>query len=266
MSVMRLNQSAPRAVIEGLVLAIALTGLSYIVGALFGWLPNGVNWWEFGAVFTSYWCTYLCVMQRRINYPLGAISSALYCVLFVQQDLVASALLNGYLVIALVYGWLRWRKDSNARPVTRVSLKATPLYILTTAVFYGGAVWLVTAFGGSFAPLDTVILIGTILAQFLMDNKKIENWVIWAIVDVVAIYVYFSSGLPIATFQYVFFLANTVWGFFEWKRSYDAKRVIQYGQIVEGPTKGVFILPDDELPPMVHDEDWNFPNVPEKNS
>lgn len=207
--------------VESICVAILATGLSYIVAALAGWIPNGVNYLEAFAVFTSYMATYLSVKQRRFNYPLGAISSVAYCILFFQQGLVASALLNAYLAPALIYGWYRWRSDADARPVRRVidEPKWIPVYLIVTAVAYLGALGVATAFGGQIAPADALILIGTMLAQFLLDNKRIETWMVWAVVNIAAIYVYFTAGLPLAGVQYILFLANTVWGYIAWRQT-----------------------------------------------
>ena len=120
------------------------------------------------------------------------------------------------------YGWFRWKSDDNTRPVRRVEAKWIPVYVLTTAAFYGGVLFLVNLAGGTLAATDTVILIGTMLAQFLLDNKRIETWYVWMIVNVFAIYTYFTAGLALAAFQYVFFLANTFYGLYMWKQSKQA--------------------------------------------
>lgn len=209
-----------RDVTESTAIGIVLTGISYIVGLLLGWVTfESLNWLEVFAVFTSYCCTYLCVKERRINYPIGALSSGAYALLFFQSGLMASAILNIYLVPTLVYGWIRWRKDTNTRPVTHVTNRMISVYIAIALIGYGGAVAIGHLLGGSMAWTDSVILAGTILAQFLLDNKKLENWIVWAIVNVFAIYTYTSSGLPLVAFQYIFFLANTVYGYISWKRS-----------------------------------------------
>lgn len=210
--------SARRDVAESLLVGTALTGLSYIVGLAAGWITE-LNWLELFAVFTSYACTYLCVKERRINYPVGAISTAAYAVLFLQNGLLLSAILNAYLVPTLVYGWFRWRKDTHTRPVTNVSLKMVPVYLLVAGVGYAGAAYISQLLGGSMAWADAMILTATILAQFLLDNKKLETWAVWAIVNVFAIYTYATTGLPLVAFQYVFFLMNTVYGFVIWRRS-----------------------------------------------
>lgn len=208
--------------IESAVIGAVLTGLSYIIGLLAGWISlSALNWLEVFAVFTAYSSVYLSVRERRLNYPVGAISSAAYAVLFLQSGLISSAILNAYMVPALVYGWIRWRTDSNTRPITHVALKWVPAYVGITVAGYLGATFFSQSFGGSLAWTDSVILAGTILAQFLMDNKKLENWVIWGIVNIFAIYTYASTGLPLVAVQYVLFLLNTGYGFIEWKRSKD---------------------------------------------
>lgn len=210
---------------------------SFLMGFLLTWVSYGitnlfitnveVNLLEMFAVVTSYACTWLCVLESRANYPIGVITTASYCLLFIQFDLVASAIVNAYLVFQLAYGWFRWGRDENTRPVQHVAWRWLPMYGLVTAVAYLGALGLTKAFGGSLALTDSVILVGTILAQFLLDNKKIETWLVWVVVNVFAIYTYFNADLPLAGFQYIFFLINTAIGYAMWNKSMkDAK--VQY--------------------------------------
>lgn len=216
-----LNRDVPTSFAVGVV----LTTTSYVVGFLFGWIDS-VNWLEATAVFTSYSCTYLCVKQRRFNYPIGAVSTAAYCLLFWQQGLYASMALNAYLTPALLYGWVRWRSDEATRPVTRVAARWVPVYALAAGIALVGGLAVNTAFGGSFAATDTIILVGSILAQFLLDNKKIETWLVWVAVDIIAVWQYIASGLFIAGVQYLFFLANAIWAFTLWRASMKAGRAL----------------------------------------
>lgn len=211
-------------VFDSLIIAFLLTALSYTVGLAMHW-ESSLNWLEVFAVLTSYSCTYLCVKERRLNYPIGAISTAAYSVLFLQSHLLASAVLNVYLTPTLLYGWIRWRKDKDTRPVTHVALWQIPLYLLIAAAGYVGASLLSHQLGGSMAWTDAVILVGTIIAQFLLDNKKLENWGVWTLVNGFAIYTYLASGLYLVAFQYLFFLLNTFYGYIVWKRSMHDKSI-----------------------------------------
>ena len=200
------------------LVGVAATAISFAAARALGGSVD-LGGLEAFAVFTSYSCTYLAVRQRRINYVVGMTSTAAYAVLFQRQDLYASMVLNLYLTPALIYGWFRWNRDSDTRPVTNLTWRSLPIYAAVTGVFYAGAVLVIDSFDGQMARWDAVILIGSMLAQFLLDNKKLENWIVWAVVNVVAIYVYAQAELYLAAAQYVLFLLNTVYGYWCWKRT-----------------------------------------------
>jgi nicotinamide mononucleotide transporter len=205
--------------IQGAVIGAFLTALSYVVAIQVNWITT-VDWLEAFAVFTSYVCTFLCVMERRINYPIGAASTVAYCVLFYRFDLNASMAINAFLSVYLLYGWIRWRADEDTRPITRMSASNWLLTLAVTAVGYGIVVALSSAFGGALVWTDAVILVGTLAAQFTLDNKHRETWLIWVVVNIFAIYTYFTTELFLVGFQYIFFLLNAIWAFTVWTRSY----------------------------------------------
>jgi nicotinamide mononucleotide transporter len=200
--------------------AAILTPASYWLGHLPGWNAK-VEWLEAFAVATSFASTALCVLQRRFNYVFGAVSTSLYALLFFRHGLIASALLNIYLTPQLVYGWFRWRRDAVTRPVTWLvaDRRWIPAYLAVTGAAYVGAVWLVGLLGGQLAWADSAILAGSVLAQFLLDNKRIETWFVWFAVNLIAIWTYFTAGLVVAGMQYIVFLISAVLGFVAWLRS-----------------------------------------------
>lgn len=215
------GQSLSTHMTQALSLGVFLTGLSYAIGLFLNW-TDGLNLLEVFAVFTSYVCTYLCVVERRINYPIGAVSNAAYCVLFAQWGLVGSSFVTGYLTLSLVYGWFRWKNDDNTRPVTLMDYRWLPAYLAVAAVSFIGALFLYPLFNQPVVWTDAIILVGSVIAQLMLDNKKLENWIVWAVVNVFAIYTYFHQGLALAGFQYIFFLLNVFYGFYMWQQSRKA--------------------------------------------
>jgi nicotinamide mononucleotide transporter len=127
--------------------------------------------------------------------------------------------LNVYLVPTLIYGWFIWGKDENTKPVEFVSWKMWPVYLGVTALTYLILYAITTKMNATLAYMDSFLLVGSILAQWLMDRKKIENWLIWTIVNVVSIYTYWEAGLVVLAIQFIFFLLNAFWGLYEWRRS-----------------------------------------------
>jgi nicotinamide mononucleotide transporter len=208
--------------VHSIVYGTILTAVSYIVALQFNWITE-LNYLEVFAVFTSYVCTILCVMQSRTNYVWGVISVAALSVLFFQSELYSSMVLNLYLIPTLIWGWFRWRRDEITRPVTFVGMYWWPVYLFLTLSLWYTLVQISTAMGATLPVNDSFILAASILAQFLLDQKKIETWVVWFTVNVVAIKTYSDAGLALVAFQYVFFLVNTMIGGYAWYKSMKVK-------------------------------------------
>lgn len=202
-----------------LLIGAVLTSISYIVAMHFAWIDH-LDWLEISAVFTSYVCTVLCVWETRTNYIWGAVSVVLLTILFYEQKLYSSAILNAYLAPTLIWGWYRWKPDNDTRPVSLVSINWWPAYLLLTFDVWYALSSYVKTLGGALAGMDSFILAASILAQFLLDQKKLENWFIWSAVNVVAIYTYSSAGLYVVAIQYIFFLLNSFYGIYMWLDSY----------------------------------------------
>jgi nicotinamide mononucleotide transporter len=212
------------AALIGLGLSVATFILAYSVG----WMSGPPNWFEVAGATINYGATYLSIKQRRLAYLLGIVASAAFATAYFQYGLLASSVLSLYLVGTLIYGYFRWGKDQNTRPVHHLSWKWAPIYVLVTAAVYVGAALTVQAFGGQFAFWDAAILVLTIAAQFLLDNKVIETWFVWTLVNIVGVIVYFSSGLYFAAFQQLIFGIANLWGYLAWRKTMKAPEPVVY--------------------------------------
>jgi len=217
--------------LDSIGIAFVLTAFSYWVGMSLGWITE-LNYLEVFAVFTSYSCTWLCSVQSRLNYPVGVITTAAYSVLFWQWGMPALALFNLYLVFSLAYGWFRWGSDDNTREVTLTSLNGYVFYALVGAVlvglFLGANMWLNPTGISEINPIDMWLAVFSGIAQLMLDNKKLENWVVWAGINIFSIPFFLSSGMTLVAFQYIFFLANTVIGFTLWYKSMNLHKEPNY--------------------------------------
>lgn len=204
------------------IAGVVLTVGSYGIAVAAGWTTfDALSPLEVAAVFTSYICTVMCVYQTRWNYPVGVITTFLYSWLFFRLQMYAVAMFNLYLVFSLAYGWFRWGPDSETRPVSRI---AGPWWLGYLAV--GWAIWLLLAgvnwfFGVTITNVEIAITVLSGVAQFMLDNKKIENWLVWAVVNILSIWFYFQGELYLVALQYVFFLFNTAFGFARWRTTND---------------------------------------------
>lgn len=202
-------------------LGIALTALSYGICLIFG-IPFTFNWLEFLAVATSYSCTILFMLQKRVAYFYGIISTFFLCLFFYSVSLPALALFNGILVVSLLYGWWRWGPDGKPIPVTRIDnvkswLGYGSFFILVGSLF--------AAIIGVGSKMDLTLAAGSATAQLMLDNKKIETWLLWIVVNILSIAFFINQGLIIMAIQFIAFLINAVVALVRWKKDLKKENV-----------------------------------------
>ena len=197
-----------------IILGIALTALSFAICLLFG-IPITFNWLEFIAVATSYTCTILFMLQKRVAYFYGVISTFFLCLFFLSQGVLALAIFNGILVVSLIYGYWRWGPDGKPIPVTRIeTLKSFSGYALFFLLI--GALFSLIVGTGS--KMDLSLAAGSATAQLMLDNKKIENWLVWIIINVFSIYFFIQVGFILLAIQFAFFLINALVALYRWNK------------------------------------------------
>ena len=200
-------------------LGVVLTLASYAFAYAVGWDVQ-FNWLDATAVGTSYACTWLCVAQSRLNYVFGIVSVALYSYLFWLAGYNALALFNLYLVGSLVYGWFRWGKDSNPRLVRSLKLDMWTLGYASIGIAIALACIVVNIyFPGTFRPVDIWITALSGVAQVMLDNKRLQTWYVWFVVNIMSMYTFYHDAMYIVLLQYVFFTINVFIGAISWKRS-----------------------------------------------
>lgn len=216
-----MNEKSLSSFLWATVAGVILTGISIWVGTIFQWVdPMQLNTLEVFAVFTSYVCTILCSFQSRWNYPVGILTTFIYSWLFFTYEAYAMAAFNLYLVFSLIFGYWRWGSDEDTKPVTKLKFDWWLVgYAGLGLAIYGALYICNTYFGMTITNPELWATVLSGVAQFMLDNKRLENWIVWAIVNIISIGFYSSIGLHLVAFQYVFFLGNTVFGYYMWRKS-----------------------------------------------
>ncbi|MBX9644521.1 MAG: nicotinamide riboside transporter PnuC [Novosphingobium sp.] len=63
---------------------------------------------------------------------------------------------------------------------------------------------------------DSAVAGASIAAQLLLNMRRIENWVLWVVIDVASIVLFYSRDLYFLLALYLAFLAISVIGLREW--------------------------------------------------
>jgi nicotinamide mononucleotide transporter len=67
---------------------------------------------------------------------------------------------------------------------------------------------------------DSFIMVMSIVTTFYMIEKKIESWIIWIIVDILATYLYFDRNLKLYSLLYFIYCFIAAYGLYFWIREY----------------------------------------------
>ena len=59
----------------------------------------------------------------------------------------------------------------------------------------------------------------SIVGQYMLNTKIVENWLIWAIVDVIYVFMFIDQKLYLTAILYAFFVVLCLKGLFDWRRS-----------------------------------------------
>lgn len=174
------------------------------------------------AVIFGLLCVGFSVRQSIWTWPTGLVQVSLYVVIFYQAKLYSDVILHVIYVGVQFFGWYQWLhggKDHGRLPVSELSGRARGGWI-TTAIL-GSAAW-----GSGMSSLtdaalpygDAFTTVASLIAQWLMAKKKIENWLFWIVVDVVAVGIYTVKELYLTAGLYGVFLVMCVLGYRAWKR------------------------------------------------
>lgn len=179
---------------------------------------------EFLAFGFGIWSVWLAKKANIWVYPTGIIGTTITMYLFFTDRLLGDMLMNAYYSLMSLYGWWEWARmkhGQRVRSIERMNERerywAVGLVILTMLVTY--AVYRLTNTEmntSNFVDIFTSGLFFT--AMWLMARKKIENWTLWIIADVITIPLYAYRGWGMLSVQYVIFTILAVQGYIAWKK------------------------------------------------
>ena len=73
--------------------------------------------------------------------------------------------------------------------------------------------------GVALPQLDAALTTASLVAQWMMTRKLLENWTLWIVLDVAYVGMFIFKGLYLTAANYAVYLALAVLGHVAWKRS-----------------------------------------------
>jgi len=181
------------------------------------------GWMEVFGFLTGAACVALLVRQNIWNWPLGIANNLAFIVLFYRTGLYADVGLQGFYIVISVYGWWSWLhggRDHGALAVSRVRPAVGLVLALAVALITAGLTWLLRRYTNSTVPvLDSLITALSLVAQFMMTRKWIENWPVWIVANCISVGLLIYKGLYVTSALYLVYQVLCVMGLLEWRRA-----------------------------------------------
>jgi nicotinamide mononucleotide transporter len=178
---------------------------------------------EIVAVILALAMVFCNIREIHWGWPLAIASSLLYFLLFREHRLYGDASLQLFFAAVSFWGWLQWlrghRADGSALHVARLKPRGVALAVLAGAVLWPATGWFLKTYTDTDVPWwDAFPTALSVVGQFLLGRKFIENWIVWIVVNAVGVALFGYKGLWLTAGLYTVFIALSFVGWREWKR------------------------------------------------
>lgn len=178
---------------------------------------------EIAAVAFTLVNVWLAVKENIWCWPPGIVGVALYGIVFYRSNLYANAALQVVYLVLSIHGWYEWLHGGAGRTELRMS-SATPRQwrvCMVAGVAGTGLVILLLRWttDAAFPFWDALTTSFSLVAQWMMNKKLVENWILWIAVDVIYVPLCFFRSLPLTAALYALFCVMAWRGLVEWRRS-----------------------------------------------
>jgi nicotinamide mononucleotide transporter len=185
------------------------------------------NRWEILAVVFGIISVYLSTREHIWSWPTALINVGLYFVVFYEAKLYADMGLQVVYFGLSLYGWYEWLYGGENRTELHVSRTSRTLGVRLAIIGVVCAAALGTAlarFTDAALPyLDSATTSTSLVAQWMMTRKILENWAVWMVVDVVYVGMFIFKKLYLTAGLYSVFFVLAAMGYVQWKRSLTAR-------------------------------------------
>lgn len=191
-----------------------------LLGSWFHAIPFSIT--EDLGFITGALTVWLTVVENIWNFPIGIANDIFFFILFLQASLFADMSLQVLYIILGFQGWYLWLRGGKNQTVLLVS-NISKRELLILAVIAGLATYAMTIYLQHIqdsAPFwDALTTVLSIVAQYMLNKKFLENWYCWILADIIYIPLYAYKQLYLTSAVYLIFLAMCLLGLRAWIRS-----------------------------------------------
>lgn len=171
---------------------------------------------------------YCNIREIHWGWPLAILSSVLYGLVFWNSQLYGEASLQVMFILTALWGWHQWRKGTQSvnpdvQTVSPLKISQLNSIELKQAAAATLLAWPVMAYflnrytDSDVAIWDALVTTLSLLGQYLLAKKKIENWWVWLVVNIITVGLMLVKSLWLTALLYVLFAILSYIGLKAWR-------------------------------------------------
>lgn len=163
--------------------------------------------------------TYFYIKANANAWKVGIFATSLNTILYVSQGIYGQAILEGLYFASMWYGLWQWQtKSDTTLKIRSLSLPQTLTYGFIVLLCVPLCTTLLQQIGSDIAIWDATICILSLIAQWFVCKKIIQNWILWFIIDAMIIFMHFHKGIPFHAILHMIYLTMAVLGYLNWQK------------------------------------------------
>jgi nicotinamide mononucleotide transporter len=167
---------------------------------------------------------WLTIKENIWCFPVGLINVIISLILFFQQKLYSDAIQQIVYIVLLSYGWYKWINGDVRLKALKISFSSAMLLIILfmlCIIFSLAAGYIFKTYTDASLPWwDAGATALSFTAQWMIAKKKIENWILWMVVNVMYVGIYLYKDLFLYAILFFIYLLLAIHGWMEWRKSY----------------------------------------------
>jgi nicotinamide mononucleotide transporter len=184
---------------------------------------SSITWLEIVAFVLAVAMVVLNIRVNALAWPLAIASSLLYFLLFWSSRLYGDASLQIFFAAIAGWGWWQWLRGTDAAghalSVRRLGAPGRVAALAALLIAWPALALFLRRFTDTDVPWwDAFPTAASVIGQWLLGRKYVENWPTWIVVNVVATALFAYKGLWLTVVLYAVFVVMSVVGWRAWLR------------------------------------------------
>jgi nicotinamide mononucleotide transporter len=201
----------------------ALSVLAPALQPAFALWGSAVTWLELIAFGLALGTVWMNIRVNPLGWPLAIVSSLLYVGLFWHSRLYGDASLQVFFAAVALWGWWQWlhgtQDDGRPLEVRTLATRGRVRVLLALVVAWPATGWFLKRWTDTDVPWwDAFPTAASVIGQWLLGRKYLENWPAWLVVNVVSVGLFAYKALWLTVVLYAVFVVLSVVGWRAWQR------------------------------------------------